>query len=207
MVYAAGVAPVAFPGISRDHESMSVLEILSLAIALSIDAFAVTLSASATGTVTDGRAAFRLWFHFGLFQFLMPVLGWTAGLALAPVIAAVDHWVAFALLVAVGLRMIQGAFRDAEEADTRDPSRGLTLMALAVATSIDALAVGLSMALLDTAILWPSLVIGTVTGSVCALAVYLGRRFHTHLGSKAEIAGGVILVVIAFRILLSHLLA
>lgn len=186
---------------------MSILEILFLAIALSIDAFAVTLSASATGAVTDSRAAFRLWFHFGLFQFLMPVLGWTAGLALAPVIAAVDHWVAFALLVGVGARMIQGAFRGAEEAESRDPSRGLTLMALAVATSIDALAVGLSMALLDIAILWPSLVIGTVTGTVCALAVYLGRRFHAHLGGKAEIAGGAILIVIAFRILLSHLLA
>jgi manganese efflux pump family protein len=185
---------------------MSILEILFLAVALSIDAFAVTLSAAAAGTVSDARAAFRLWFHFGLFQFLMPILGWTAGLALAPVIVAVDHWVAFALLTGVGVRMIWGAIHGLEMSESRDPSRGLTLMALSVATSIDALAVGLSMALLQTDILWPSLIIGTVTGSVCVLAVYLGKRFHTHLGSKAEIAGGMILIVIAFRILLAHFL-
>jgi manganese efflux pump family protein len=185
---------------------MSILEILFLAVALSIDAFAVTLSAAATGQVTDRRAAFRLWFHFGLFQFLMPVLGWGAGLALAPVIEAIDHWVAFALLMAVGLRMLWGASSKAANPDTRDPSRGLTLMALAVATSIDALAVGLTLAFLQIEILWPGLVIGVVTGSVCAVAVYLGRRFHAHLGSRAEIAGGIILIIIAFRILISHLL-
>ena len=89
---------------------MSILEILFLALALSIDAFAVTLSAAAAGSVTDGRAAFRLSFHFGLFQFMMPVLGWTAGLALAPVIVAVDHWVAFGLLSVVGVRMIRASF-------------------------------------------------------------------------------------------------
>lgn len=185
--------------------AMSIPEILFLAVALSIDAFAVTLSAAATGQITDRRAAFRLWFHFGLFQFLMPVLGWAAGLALAPVIAAIDHWVAFALLVAVGVRMIRGAFNEVARTDTRDPSRGLTLMALSVATSIDALAVGLTLALLQVDILWPSLVIGVVTGSVCVVAVYLGRRFHAHLGSRAEIAGGAILIIIAFRILISHL--
>lgn len=184
--------------------TMSILEILFLAAALSIDAFAVTLSAAATGAVTDRRAAFRLSFHFGLFQFLMPVLGWAAGLALAPVIAAVDHWVAFALLTGVGVRMIWGSAGDSTAADGRDPSRGLTLMALAVATSIDALAVGLSLALLATEILWPSLIIGVVTGAVCVVAVFLGRRFHAHVGAKAEIVGGIILIVIALRILITH---
>jgi putative Mn2+ efflux pump MntP len=185
---------------------MSTLEIFFLAAALSIDAFAVTLSAAATGAVTDRRAAFRLSFHFGLFQFLMPVLGWAAGLALAPVITAVDHWVAFVLLSAVGVRMIRGNTSNTEKADSRDPSRGVTLMALAVATSIDALAVGLSLALLSTDILWPSLIIGIVTGTVCTFAVFLGRRFHAHVGARAEIAGGVILIVIAFRILITHLM-
>lgn len=183
---------------------MSPLEILFLALALSIDAFAVTLSAAAAGNVTDGRAAFRLSFHFGLFQFMMPVLGWTAGLALEPVIVAVDHWVAFGLLSIVGIRMIRASFGGPQREETRDPSRGMTLMALAVATSIDALAVGITMALLDTEILWPSLVIGAVTGSVCLLAVQLGRRFRSHVGERAEFAGGIILIVIALRILITH---
>jgi manganese efflux pump family protein len=185
---------------------MSILEILFLALALSIDAFAVTLSAAAAGSVTDGRATFRLSFHFGLFQFMMPILGWTAGLALEPIIVAVDHWVAFILLTFVGGRMIRASFQEPEREEARDPSRGMTLMALAVATSIDALAVGLTMALLNTEILWPSLIIGAVTGTVCLVAVRLGRRFKAHVGEKAELAGGIILIVIAFRILISHTL-
>lgn len=183
---------------------MSILEILFLALALSIDAFAVTLSAAAAGNVADGRAAFRLSFHFGLFQFMMPVLGWTAGLALEPVIVAVDHWVAFGLLTIVGIRMIRASSDGHQREETRDPSRGMTLMALAVATSIDALAVGLTLALLDIDILWPSLVIGIVTGTVCVVAVRIGRRFRSHIGEKAEIAGGIILIVIALRILITH---
>jgi manganese efflux pump family protein len=183
---------------------MSILEILFLALALSIDAFAVTLSAAAAGSVTDGRATFRLSFHFGLFQFMMPVLGWTAGLALAPVIVAVDHWIAFGLLSVVGARMIRTGFQESQRDETRDPSRGMTLMALAVATSIDALAVGLSLAFLNTDILWPSLIIGAVTGTVCLVAVKLGRRFRAHVGDKAEIVGGIILIAIALRILIAH---
>jgi len=185
---------------------MTTLDILLLAFALSIDAFAVSLSAAAAGKADDARATFRLSFHFGLFQFMMPVLGWTAGLALAPVIAAFDHWVAFVLLVFIGARMIRGAF--SHEAPDRwdNPSRGLALMALAVGTSVDALAVGLSMALLGTSIWWPSIVIGLVTGAVCVAAIRLGRRLNAALGKRAEFIGGLILLFIAFRILLTHTL-
>lgn len=182
---------------------MSTLEVLFLALALSLDAFAVTLSAAATGCVTDRRAVFRLSFHFGLFQFMMPVLGWTAGRALAPVIGAVDHWVAFVVLVVIGVRMIRAAGDGHASAD-RDPSRGLTLVALAVATSIDAMAVGLTIALLGIEILWPSVVIGLVTAGVCLIAVSIGRELADRIGPKAEIAGGVVLIAIAVRILIEH---
>ncbi len=185
---------------------MATLDIIMLAFALSIDAFAVSLSAAATGKARDARATFRLSFHFGLFQFIMPVLGWTVGLALAPVIAAVDHWVAFCLLGIIGIRMIRGSFAVAAPEESGDPSRGLTLVALAVGTSVDALAVGLTLAFLGTDIWWPSIVIGLVTGTVCLIAVRLGRRMNASLGKRAEFMGGLILLFIASRILLSHTL-
>jgi putative Mn2+ efflux pump MntP len=186
---------------------MSTFEIILLALALSIDAFAVSLSAAATGKASDARATFRLSFHFGLFQFMMPVLGWTAGLALAPVITAFDHWVAFALLGFIGVRMIRSSSGPGPAEESEDPSRGFTLMALSVGTSLDALAVGLSLSLLGTDIWWPSVVIGVVTTVVCLVAIRLGRRMNASLGKRAELLGGVILLVIALRILLSHLAA
>jgi putative Mn2+ efflux pump MntP len=191
----------------RKLSKMSSIEIILLALALSIDAFAVSLSAAATGKASDARATFRLSFHFGLFQAMMPVLGWTAGLALAPVIAAIDHWVAFGLLGFIGVRMIRSSFAPGPAAESEDPSRGLTLMVLAVGTSIDALAVGLSLGLLGTDIWWPSVVIGVVTMVVCLIAIQLGRRMNASLGKRAELIGGFILLIIALRILLSHLAA
>ena len=185
---------------------MSIIEIIFLALALSIDAFAVSLSAAATGRAQGVRATFRLAFHFGLFQFLMPVLGWTAGLTLEPLIAAFDHWIALSLLGLIGIRMIRASLGRVQAEGPDDPTRGFTLMALSIATSIDALAVGLSLAILRTDIWWPSFVIGIVTGTVCLIAIRLGRRLSGAIGKRAEFVGGVILIVIAIRILLSHTL-
>jgi len=185
---------------------MSTIEIVFLALALSIDAFAVSLSAAATGRAQGVRATFRLAFHFGLFQFLMPVLGWSAGHTLEPLIAAYDHWITFGLLGLIGIRMIRASLGKIQEEGPDDPSRGLTLLALSIATSIDALAVGLSLAILRTDIWWPSFVIGIVTGTVCLIAIRLGRRLNGAIGRRAEFVGGVILIVIAIRILLSHTL-
>ncbi len=185
---------------------MSNLEIILLALALSIDAFAVSLSVAATGRAHGTRATFRLAFHFGLFQFMMPVLGWTAGHALEPLIAAFDHWIALGLLALIGTRMIHASFAKTQAQEPGDPTRGFTLMALSIATSIDALAVGLSLAILRTDIWWPSFVIGIVTGTVCLIAIRLGRRLNGAIGKRAEFVGGVILIVIAIRIFLSHTL-
>lgn len=184
---------------------MPLWEILAVAVGLSMDAFAVSLGAGATPYARSRRARFRLSFHFGLFQCLMPVVGWALGSTVAPYIASVDHWVAFGLLAIVGGRMIEAARSGEETTFTRDPSRGLTLVMLAVATSIDALAVGLTLAMLDVGIWYASAVIGIVTGLLSLAAVHLGNRLGARFGRRMEVAGGVILLAIGVRIVVQHL--
>src|SRR5512145_3318729 len=142
---------------------MDWLTLLGIALALAMDAFAVALGAGLTLERLTGRHLFRLGFHFGLFQAMMPVVGWLAGLTVQHWIAAYDHWVAFGLLAFVGGKMLYEALRsEDEEKEAGDPTRGLTLVILSVATSIDALAVGLSLAMLGVNIWLPALVIGLV---------------------------------------------
>jgi putative Mn2+ efflux pump MntP len=184
---------------------MQVVEIILVAIALSVDAFAVSLAAAASGRMNGPRSTFRLSFHFGLFQFLMPVIGWAAGSTLAPLIAAFDHWVAFALLTAVGLRMLHAARNPKGESRGDDPSRGMTLVTLSAAVSIDALAVGLSLAMLQIDIWTPGVVIGLVASGMSWLGIHLGGKLHARLGRIAECVGGVILIAIAVRIVVVHM--
>lgn len=186
---------------------MGLIEILFIAVGLAMDAFAVSLAAGTTGRASHPRAMFRLSFHFGLFQFLMPVAGWAMGMNIAVYIEAVDHWVAFGLLAFVGVRMIRAGLNPDERNRKGDPSRGLTLVTLCLATSIDALAVGLSLAMLKVDIWYPSAVVGVVTAGMSLAGIRLGRRLGTAFGKRMEIIGGVILLLIGFRILLSHLLA
>ena len=180
-------------------------EVLVVAFALSLDAFAVSLAASTAGHVTDRRAAFRLSFHFGLFQFLMPVLGWSLGTSIEHIISAFDHWIAFALLAFVGIRMIRTAFTPAAGGQADDPSRGGVLIMLAIATSIDALAVGLSLAMIQSNVWYPSIVIGVVAGVMSILAIVSGARVGRWLGGKAQMVGGLVLLIIGVRILATHL--
>ena len=120
---------------------MPLYEVLLIAVSMAMDAFAVCLVAGSLHQANGGRSAFRLSFHFGLFQFIMPVLGWLAGRTLEPLIRDYDHWIAVGLLGFVGIRMIVSALRG-EESRSPDPSRGWTLVMLSVAVSIDALAGG-----------------------------------------------------------------
>jgi putative Mn2+ efflux pump MntP len=150
---------------------------------------------------------FRLSFHFGLFQFLFPVLGWFLGLGLLVFIQAVSHWVAFLMLMFVGGRMVKSGLDPDAESHARDPSRGMTMVMLSIAVSIDALAVGLSFAMLGVTIWYPSIVIGVVTSGMSLLAIRIGRRLGAMLGKRMEIVGGVVLIGIGFRILLTQLLA
>jgi len=187
---------------------MGWFSLLAVALALAMDAFAVAIVAGLTLSPLTKRHVFRLAFHFGLFQALMPLIGWTAGTAVYRYIADVDHWVAFGLLSFVGGRMIFASFQSDEEARAgRDPTSGWDLVILSVATSIDALAVGLSLAMLGLRILIPALVIGIVAGVITVLGMVLGRKIGTLWGRRVEAAGGVVLIAIGVRILLQHIMA
>lgn len=187
---------------------MGIAQYVVIACGLAMDATAVCLGAGATGRVRDRRAAFRLVFHFGLFQMLMPVLGWLLGRGLVGILRHVDHWLAFALLAIVGGRMILAGLRPGDGDGPRgDPTRGWPLVALSVATSIDALAVGLGLAVLDVAIWLPCLLIGVITAAMSWGGLALGGVLHARWGSRMEVAGGVLLVLIGLQILVSHLRA
>jgi putative Mn2+ efflux pump MntP len=182
---------------------MDLLTLVLIAIALGIDAFAVSLSAGAYLIRADARQTFRLSFHFGLFQFFMPVLGWLAGFRLAHVIQAVDHWVAFGLLGLIGGKMVWESFQGGEKLK-KDVTRGWSLVALSVATSIDALAVGFSLSMLGTTIIFPAVLIGIVAGLMSLVGVRLGERVSGMLGRRVEFVGGVVLISIGIRIVLEH---
>jgi manganese efflux pump family protein len=170
-----------------------------------MDAFAVALGAGASGQIRGRRAAIRLSFHFGLFQFMMPVLGWLLAIRVERLIESIDHWLALALLAFVGVRMIIAGMRPGREELPNDPSRGMSLVALSVATSIDALAVGLSLAFLGTEILWPSAAIGIITCGFSLAGIVLGTKLNEKVGRRMEIAGGLILIAIGLQILVTHL--
>ncbi len=186
---------------------MEWLSLIAIAVALAMDAFAVAIVTGLTVETLTLRRVFRLAFHFGFFQFLMPLVGWGAGLAVHRYIAAIDHWIAFGLLAFVGGRMIWGSLRGGTEERriARDPTRGWDLIVLSVATSIDALAVGLSLALIGSAIFLPAIVIGVVAAGFTAAGMALGRKIGTVWGKRVEIVGGLILMAIGVKIVIDHL--
>jgi putative Mn2+ efflux pump MntP len=249
---------------------MSFLVILGIAVGLALDAFAVAVGASAALGRVTARQVFRLAFHFGLFQAVMPLVGWLAGRGLEGYIAGWDHWLAFGLLAFVGGKAIVTALRGGgafsasvslradvgrvapgppssqssgvasasrraeggppyipeaerpacdkrsverrimwpgpgERPPEKDPTRGATLLMLSVATSIDALAVGLSLGVLEVAIWYPALIIGVVTAGLTVLGMDLGSRIGLRFGRSAEILGGLVLIGIGLKILVEHL--
>jgi putative Mn2+ efflux pump MntP len=175
---------------------------LVLAVGLAMDAFAVSLGVGTIPQTSHFRARFRLSFHFGLFQALMPILGWFLGSRLAWLISTYDHWVAVILLSYVGIKMIRASLNPREEAYTEDPSRGRMLLALTIATSIDAFAVGLSLAMLNVQILNPAIIIGLVTVLLSVIGLIIGNRMGKEFGKRVEAFGGVLLIAIGFKILL-----
>ena len=158
-----------------------------------MDAFAVAMAAGAILRPLTFRPCFRLAFHFGLFQGLMPVIGWLAGLTVQTFVESWSRWIALGLLVFIGGRMIHEAFQLEEEQEKRsvDPSKGMTMVALAVATSIDALAVGLTLAMMDVRIWIPALVIGLVACLFTIMGLFLGTRAGDLFGKWVEVAGGM----------------
>jgi putative Mn2+ efflux pump MntP len=184
---------------------MSLVDMLFIAVGLAMDAFAVSLGIGTTRYANAPRPMFRLSFHFGLFQAFMPVLGWLTGVAVAGFATQVDHWIALGLLSFVGVRMVRSGLDASSESHDSDPSRGGTLVMLSVATSIDAFAVGLSLAMLKVSIFYPALIIGIVTGSLSLIGLLVGNRLGKTFGKRMEILGGLILIGIGLRVLVSHL--
>ena len=186
---------------------MSFLSSFAIALALAMDAFAVSVSSSVSLRKVDMGHYFRMALAFGLFQFAMPVVGWLLGLSVRDYIEAWDHWIAFGLLSFVGLNMLREAMGDKEEECPKgDPSRGFTLILLAVATSIDALAVGLSFSMIGVSVWKPAVIIGLVCAGLTVLGVKLGSVLGRSelLGSKAAILGAVVLIGIGVKILYEH---
>ena len=172
-----------------------------------MDAFAVSIAAGVSLKHVNFRQTFRLSWHFGFFQALMPIIGWSAGLTVRPLIETYDHWVAFGLLAFVGVNMIWEAFQDNRTKDkVIDPTKGLTLVMLSIATSIDALAVGLSMSLIRVSIWVPALIIGIVAGAFTIIGLQLGKKVGTISGLSryAEALGGIVLLIIGLKILYDH---
>jgi putative Mn2+ efflux pump MntP len=185
----------------------SLLSILLIAIGLSADCFAIALSGGVSQKNHSWPRRLRVAFSFGVFQALMPVIGWLAGISVVQFISNFDHWVAFALLAIVGGKMLWESFRaeKGEEKET-DITKGWMLVMLSVATSVDALAVGLSFAFLNVNIGLASGIIGAVAFVITMIGFVIAKRASKIIGKRAETLGGLILLAIAFRILLSHLL-
>ena len=185
---------------------MSLGTLLALAVALAMDAFAVAVASGVTLRTVNRRQTFRLAWHFGLFQGLMPWVGWALGRTFYTVVEAVDHWLAFGLLSAVGIHMLWTAFRPKGPGARVDPTRGTAMVMLSLATSLDALAVGLSLSILGVSIGWPSLVIGLVAALFTAAGLHLGRLLGSapRLGRWAVCGGGLILLALGVRILMQH---
>jgi manganese efflux pump family protein len=183
------------------------LSILLIAVGLAADCFAVALSGSISLKKLRKIQVLRTALAFGIAQTLMPVIGWAVGHTAIDLISGYDHWIAFGLLTIVGGRMIWEAFHEDEKSrEGADISRGWLLITLAMATSIDALAVGLSFAFLHLNIIYSSLIIGAVAFFLTILGFYLGRKAGALFGQRAKIVGGIILIGIGVRILVSHLL-
>lgn len=181
-------------------------ELFFLALGLSLDAFAVAVSSSSNGNLNSKRSAIRLSFHFGLFQALMPLIGWLAGKSIETLVVNFDHWIAFVLLSGIAYKMSRDALKHEDKELKGNPSKGWNLVLYSIATSIDALVIGFSLALLDVNIIYAAVVIGIITATVSLTGIYIGNKLGGYWGKRMELLGGVILFLIGLKILISHLM-
>ena len=183
---------------------MSLITILLTSFGLAMDAFVVSLGSGISIKKVTWKDALIISLFFGGFQFLMPVLGWIAGLSFRELIESFDYWVAFILLAFIGSKMIYESFDDEDEEGTNFRSLSV-LLTLAIATSIDALAVGLGFSMIKIPIFSAALIIGIITFLLSFSGVFLGEKFGHIFEKKAELVGGLVLIGIGFKILLEHL--
>jgi putative Mn2+ efflux pump MntP len=184
---------------------MSLVTIFLLAVGLGVDAFSVAIGIGAANSKKSWAPVLRLSLAFGLFQFVMPLIGWLAGSTVVGMIQSFDHWIAFALLALVGGKMIWEGFEKESDEEKADQTRGWPLLLLSIATSIDALAVGFSFSLLKTPVLFPAAIIGAVCFMMTAVGMVFGKGLARIFGKKVEILGGLVLMAIGVKILVEHI--
>ena len=187
---------------------MVLIELVLIAVGLSMDAFAVSICKGLGMKRLDVKQAAIIAVFFGGFQGLMPVIGWALGTGFQSYITPVDHWIAFALLAFIGAKMLFDAFHDDEEDSQELSSDRLAIkevVLLAIATSIDALAVGITFAFLQVDIVVSVLLIGIITFALSFIGVAVGHQFGARFEKPASIVGGVVLILIGLKILLEHL--
>ena len=185
---------------------MDILEFFLLGVSLSMDAFAISISTGINSPGMKKSDILKVALCFGGFQALMPVLGWLLGSAFIDLIQAFDHWVVFGLLAFIGIKMIVDAIKNDPDKDAGDMLSIKVLLTMAVATSIDALAVGVSLAIVNASIPLAAAIIGATTFIICALGAAFGKKLGTAFEKKAIIAGGIVLIAIGTKTLIEHLL-
>lgn len=183
---------------------MSLIEIMALSVGLAMDAFAVSICKGLSMKKMNWKNALIIALYFGLFQALMPMLGYVLGSTFEHVVTNIDHWIAFILLGSIGGNMIKESFSDETE-EKNDSVDFKTMVVLAIATSIDALAVGITFAFLKVNVIMAVTLIGIITFAISLIGAKIGNKFGDKFQNKAEFAGGVILIVLGLKILLEHL--
>lgn len=183
---------------------MNFVEVLLIGIGLAMDAFAVSIGKGLSMKKMNWKKAIIVGLYFGIFQGLMPIIGFFLGYSFESLVSQIDHWIAFFLLVAIGMNMIRETLKKDEE--NRNDSVAFKIMIiLAIATSIDALTIGITFAFLQVNILTSALIIGVTTFLISVLGVKIGNKFGSKYESKSEVIGGLILILMGLKILLEHL--
>ena len=183
---------------------MELFEIIVIGIGLAMDAFAVSICKGLSMKKMNWKNAIIIALYFGTFQALMPVLGYVLGSAFSSFVQSVDHWIAFILLAVIGGNMIKDSTDDEVE-KRNDKVDVKTMIVLAIATSIDALAIGVTFAFFEVNLLLAISIIGIITFTLSTLGVIIGNKFGDKFQNRAELAGGIILIIIGLKILLEHL--
>lgn len=183
---------------------MGILELILIAIGLGMDAFAVSICKGISMQKMNWKKAIIIGLYFGIFQALMPVIGFSLGKAFENLVTSIDHWIAFGLLLIIGIKMIIDAFKE-DNVSVNDSVNWKVMIILAIATSIDALAVGITFAFLQVNLLLAVSIIGIITFILCVIGTKIGNNFGNKFENKAEILGGIVLIFIGVKILLEHL--
>ena len=182
------------------------INLILISISLAMDCLAVSIAGGATITKPKITSALKVGLSFGFFQAIMPLIGWAIGFSFRSLIENLDHWIAFSLLLIIGIKMLYEAFKKSPQNNKTEITRIPTLLLLSIATSIDALVVGISLSILDISIYLSILIIGLFAFTFSVSGYYLGHRIGKFIGNKVEIIGGIILIGIGIKILIEHLI-